>query len=213
MYSFFMKDMSLPVAPAKLQLKVKNKNKTIELINLGEVNMLKAPGLTDISLDMLIPGTNLPFAHYPDGFKEQSYYLGLLEQMKVGKEPFQFIVSRFSPGGRFLYDTNIKVSLEDYTIKESASEGMDLIVSVKLKQYKDYGTKKITVDAQAQTAQVETPRPAPEPARTYTVKSGDTLWGICKKMLGDGSMYPEVAELNDIANPNLIYPGQVIRFA
>lgn len=213
MYSFFLNDISLPVAPAKLQLKVKNKNKTIELINLGEVNMLKAPGLTDISFEVLIPGALLPFARYPDGFKDQSYYLGQLEQLKVNKEPFQFIVSRFSPGGKFLYDTNIKVSLEDYTIKESAGEGMDLVVSVKLKQYKEYGTKKMTVDTKTDTVQVETPRPAPEPVTTYTVKSGDTLWAICKLMLGDGSRYPEVAELNSIANPSLIYPGQVIKFA
>ena len=46
---------------------------------------------------------------------------------------------------------------------------------------------------------------------TYTVKSGDTLSAIAKKYLGDASRYNEIATLNKIANPNLIYVGQVIK--
>ena len=42
------------------------------------------------------------------------------------------------------------------------------------------------------------------PALGYTVKSGDTLWGLA------GSRYGEVARANHIANPDLIYVGQQI---
>lgn len=47
--------------------------------------------------------------------------------------------------------------------------------------------------------------------RTYTVKSGDTLSAIALRLLGSASRYPEIADLNDISNPNLIYPGQVFK--
>lgn len=47
--------------------------------------------------------------------------------------------------------------------------------------------------------------------KTYTVQRGDCLWMIAKKYLGDGALYPQIAALNGLANPNLIYPGQVIR--
>lgn len=50
-------------------------------------------------------------------------------------------------------------------------------------------------------------------ASTYTVKSGDTLWGIAETYLGSGSRYPELAKLNGISNPNLIYVGQVIKLS
>ena len=43
---------------------------------------------------------------------------------------------------------------------------------------------------------------------TYTVKSGDTLSGIASKY---GTTYQELARINNISNPNLIYPGQVIK--
>lgn len=43
--------------------------------------------------------------------------------------------------------------------------------------------------------------------KTYTVKSGDTLSGIAAKY---GTSWQRLAKLNGLANPNLIYPGQVL---
>lgn len=59
------------------------------------------------------------------------------------------------------------------------------------------------VAAPAQTAQVE----------YYVIQSGDTLSGIAKQFLGNGSAYPKIFEANRevIKDPNLIYPGQKIR--
>lgn len=50
---------------------------------------------------------------------------------------------------------------------------------------------------------------AKKPAgRTYTVKSGDTLSGIASRY---GTSWQALAQKNGIANPNLIFPGQVLR--
>jgi nucleoid-associated protein YgaU len=40
------------------------------------------------------------------------------------------------------------------------------------------------------------------------MRSGDTLWGIGQKF---GVNYPVIAKINNIPNPNLIYPGKVLR--
>ncbi len=50
-------------------------------------------------------------------------------------------------------------------------------------------------------------------SRTYTVESGDTLWGISKKMYGEGSKYMTIFEANTpmLKDPDKIYPGQVLR--
>ena len=51
---------------------------------------------------------------------------------------------------------------------------------------------------------------APALAAEYTVAKGDTLWGIARRFYGDGSRYTELARKNNLSNPNLIYPGQVL---
>ena len=45
-------------------------------------------------------------------------------------------------------------------------------------------------------------------ARTYTVRAGDNLSAIAAKY---GTTYQALAAKNGIANPNLIYPGQVLK--
>lgn len=55
-----------------------------------------------------------------------------------------------------------------------------------------------------------TPEPVPEPQPstvTYTVQAGDTLSGIAARY---GTTYQYLADINDIANPDLIYVGQVL---
>ncbi|MCB0309548.1 MAG: LysM peptidoglycan-binding domain-containing protein [Bdellovibrionales bacterium] len=49
--------------------------------------------------------------------------------------------------------------------------------------------------------------------QTYEIVKGDTLWDICKKILGDPWYWPKLWALNDyISNPHLIYPGNLIKF-
>lgn len=216
MYSFFFDDMQLPVTPSKLSVKIKGSNKTLTLVNEGDINFLRSPGLTEISFEMLLP--MLEQYSFAAEYRQPDYYLGILESYMTEKKPFRFIVSRVSPSGDKLYDTNMKVSLEDYTVSEDATDGFDVSVSVNLKQYIDYATKIVTVtkpdNSSKSTLKTETPREtsnAPT-AKTYTVKSGDCLWTIAKKYYGNGAQYTKIYNANKdkISNPNLIYVGQVL---
>lgn len=47
----------------------------------------------------------------------------------------------------------------------------------------------------------------------HTVVSGDTLSGIAKQFYGDGTLFPRIFEANrdQVSNPDLIFPGQVLR--
>ena len=208
----------MPITPSKVKVKINNQNETLTLINGEEINILKEPGLTDVSFDLLLPQVSYPFTN--GGAQSADYYLSLFERLKTAKQPFQFILNRSMPTGRRLFYTNLTVGMEDYQITDDAEEGFDITVTVSLKQYRHYGTKTVTIQpaptpAETPTATVEQPQretsQAPQQT-TYTVKSGDCLWNIAKKYLGDGSRYNEIYELNKdkITNPNLIYPNQVL---
>jgi len=217
-YILYLDGVALPVAPSKIQTKIQNQNKTLNLINDGEINLLKAAGLTEISFTAMLPYIQYPFAYYPSGFKEVLFYLDVFELLKINKKPFQFICVRTTASGDVLFDTNIRVSLEDYTIEEDASNGQALNVSINLKQYVNYGTKIVSIvnTSDSATAQIAVTNARPAytapSSKTYTVKSGDTLWHIAKRMLGDGSRYNEIYNLNKdkVNNPNRLYVGQVL---
>nr|WP_269812026.1 LysM peptidoglycan-binding domain-containing protein [Clostridioides difficile] len=223
-----MDGVQLPITPGKLEIKTTNKNKTVDLINDGEVNILKTPGLSEISFEAEFTHNKLPF--YKGAFKDVQFFLSKLELLKTDCKPFQFIVSR-QLGNKVLFNTNRKVSLEEYNIVEDADNGSDFKVAIKLKQYRDYSTKKLVPAPPKKTNETGRPSVKIEPKRvdsvnapsnkTYTVKSGDSLWSICQKQLGNGSLYKKVYELNktmlDKANKgkNLskytIYKGQVLK--
>jgi biotin carboxyl carrier protein len=53
---------------------------------------------------------------------------------------------------------------------------------------------------------------AEQQAKEYTVLKGDTLWDISKKELNDSFLWPKVWKENpEIANPDKLVPGQIIR--
>ena len=54
------------------------------------------------------------------------------------------------------------------------------------------------------------PPDMPLPSNVYVVVKGDTLWHICRRFTGNPFDYPEVAAANNIINPDLIFPDQVI---
>jgi len=55
--------------------------------------------------------------------------------------------------------------------------------------------------------------PAAAAAKTYTVKSGDTLSGIAKAQLGSAGDYMKIFEANkdQLSDPDKIKPGQVLK--
>lgn len=216
MYSFFFNDIALPITPQKLTVKIKGNNKTLTLVNESEINFLRSPGLTEISFDATLP--MLGQYSFAGSYKQPDYYLDMFEKLMIEKTPFRFILSRVAPSGKLLYDTNMKVSLESYTITEDAAKGPDITVQITLKQYIEYSAKTVKLikspEAEKPVISEETQREtsnAPK-AQTYTVKSGDCLWSIAKKYYGNGASYTKIYNANrdKIKNPNLIYVGQVL---
>lgn len=201
-YTCYLGGVEMPT-PSKLTVKIKNKNQTQILLNEGEINFLRAAGLTEITVPFVLPMLT--------GNRPPSYYLGHLEELKISKKPTQFILVRRSPDGKALFDTNIKVSIEDYSITEDAKNGLDVSVDVSLKQWRDYSTKVAVVEKTSVSVKTERDASNAPSAKTYTVVAGDCLWTIARRFYGRGSDWARIYDANKdkISNPNLIYPGQV----
>ncbi len=227
MYDFYLGDLLLPVAPSKMNTKINGRNKTMTLINDGEINLLKKVGLKEFDFEVLLPRVLYPFAQYPevidnDGknkkkFIDAKVYMEEIERLFNSKEPFDFKVIRYLPRERF-EGLEIKVSIEDYSIAEDATEGFDVKVSLSLKEYREYASgknslseadEKVLLEMKKLREGANSPEPKGAPV-SYTVVKNDSLWGIAMKFYGDGNKYMVIAKSNNIANPNFIKVGQVL---
>lgn len=160
-----LEDIEFPLAPSQFKTKVGNKNKTVELVSVGEVNIPKSIGLRDFSFKILLPkddvlvtgskllvdseGNEAELHKYAKmKFHEPIWYLSRLREIKADKEPVFLVIIRQLYEGineentlipKYLFGGNLKVTLEDYTVEENAGEEGDYWVDIKLKEWREVG--------------------------------------------------------------------------
>ena len=218
MYRIYLKQdgkqILLPVTPSEVETKAGTRNKAVYILNFGEINLAKKPGLQEIRFTVLLPGRMYSFVQMEDGFHEPEYFLNCFKEYKAAAKPVQLILFRRLADGTQLFCGNMDVLLEDYTVTEKGGEQGDFWVELHWKEWK--AAKSIRYSVKSQDGgnvlmEQGQERQAKTPAATYTVKKGDCLWNIAKKQLGDGTKYKEIAKKNGISDPNKIYPGQVLK--
>ena len=222
MYEVRIGTMLLPVTPEKISWKYNSDNKTLDLINTGEINIIRPLKLIDLSFSFELPSHMYPYARYDDGvFKPAKEYLDYLYGLMRERKSVEFnIIRKIGNKELFLLNDSMKVTIEDLSFDEEASNGSDILVSISLKEFKDV-IANVIVQKDNGEAEVEKGRalsdakedevPSSSNVKNYTVVKGDSLWSICKKHYGDGNKYKDVAKLNNISNPNFIKAGQVIK--
>lgn len=163
--------LQIPVNPDSLMVKTPNKNRTVPIVSLGEVNILKEPGLATFSFKSFFPvasAQNYPYVL--TGNSEATFYTGLIKQIlgrqnktqfitpeqyikifkeiKSNKEPVRFIVLGLPE------TINELVSIEKFDY--SWTEGdYDVNYEMELKIYALYAIKECTYDAETGTVTVD----------------------------------------------------------
>lgn len=196
------KELILPVTPASYEWTHSNRVETIQLDQLGEINLPGGRLMGSCTLsDVLFPAQLYPFCN-PGAVANPYVYLEQLERWSDGHTPVRWLVSG-TP-------TNALVLIESVNYGERDGTN-DIYASITLRQYTVPETPVLAISG----GDAQTSRDAGTGAastRTYTVQTGDTLSGISRKFYGDSSLAYRLAAANSssIKNPNLIYPGQVL---
>lgn len=220
-YHFFIGDLEVPYAPSELKVTIGSNNQTVSLINGNEINILKNPKLTEIEFEIELPrGRQYAFANKLVSSKTYTDYF---ENLMIKRKPVKLVITRPNPflkgstgiGGTIkdFESTVLTVSLEGYDMKESAKNAYDITVSLKFKEYIEYGTiKKVIIiedntgdgsgggdggdDSGGDKTPTEPVTKPVEDTETYTVKKGDSLWKISRKFYGTGTKWKSIYEAN-----------------
>jgi nucleoid-associated protein YgaU len=201
--------LRLPVPPADYGIKTANNNSTFTVEGMGEVSFIGKPKLAEIeAISSFFPSQNYSFCQYT-GFPTPSDCVTLIEKWRLSGKPIIYIIT-----GTLV---NILCSIESFEWKEQDGTG-DIYFTLELKEYRVINSPSQTVSSTANTLSfsiannlVTTVRVTDKTVpTTYTIKSGDTLYTIAKKIYGDGSKWQTIASNNVISDPTNLTVGQVI---
>ena len=203
----YLGELELPVAPERFDASAETGREIAELDGLGEVSLHKPLKLRSFRFGGIFPGQDYGFVTAGQRIAPDAY-ISSIEQMADQKEPVRLVIS----GGAKPF--SMLVTVENFQWSLQAGEDNDIYYELELREFRDFGKAAIVNSgsfAASSSSGENTPSKNPSAPTVYTVRKGDTLWAIAKKYLGDGSRYPELASLNGISNPNLIFPGQQVR--
>lgn len=212
MYRFYIglldnseEEILLPVNPEEISVTQSGNTESYSIYQFGEVVKGGSRKLLKLSLSSFFPIEQGPYV-MTQQLQHPSDYVNKLYSWKQKNKILTLKVT----GGYYPIDRLWMI--EDFQINEKAGEVGDIFYTVSLTEYREFRARRMTLSGNTMQQQYQSARPVTRAVpRTYTVKSGDSLWKIAKLQLGNGNRYQEIATLNGIKNPNLIYAGQVLK--
>ncbi len=191
----------LPVIPSSFEVSIPHQNTTVNINEIGEINLIGKTGLMNMTIESFFPNQAYSFCLYSGFLKPYEYIKQLLKWKDSGK-PIRVIVTG-TP-------INYAMAIENLTYSEIDGTG-DVYFVLELKEYKFISTSTVRTTTTKNGTTLTTPtttREVKSPSDSYVVKQDDTLWLIAKKLTGDGSNYKAIAQKNGIINPDKLSVGQ-----
>lgn len=178
--------IQLPVPPESFEVSVQQKNSTVSVNNLGDLNMLGKTGLFTISLSSFFPNQQYSFCQCtPDS---PYNYIKTIEGWRTSGKPARITIS----------DTpiNYSVTIENFKWGERDGTG-DVYFTLDLKEYKFVGgTKDTSVNGVTGLKDRVDISNLAETVKNVTVYPGDSLMDVASRAFGQTS---------SISDPNKTY--------
>jgi hypothetical protein len=205
----------LPVLPSEIGPSIRGDGAGHDVYKLGKINVFKDRELAEYTIESLFPAQPYPFITASVVLEPKAYIDYIMKWWET-KRPIRFVYVGAT------MEINTPASIESFEWKEVAGSPGDIQYSLRLKEYRFYAAKKVTVAKQTQPTggqsqiiqKTQPPRPNDrQPPQTYTLAPGDNLVKVAKKLLGDDSKWREIQKLNGISDAELkrLPVGKVLR--
>lgn len=176
----------LSVNPPEISVTQDNKDKTIDLLNIGEINVPGMRGLIKVAISTFLPDSNSPF--YKGTAPEK--IIQAVKKSKNGKKSIRIIIS----------GSDVNTLFTVSSMNEIYKEGQgDIYIAWSFVEMRDLNTGQVASFVRRYTdtglCTRETKRRVP---KAVIVQKGDTLWGLARRYYDDGSRWKDIALANDM---------------
>ncbi len=193
-------ELIMPVTPPGFTLEEGRTVESLDMTDTGQVNLPGLRSLFNERMEFLLPSSARNYT--TGGWAGEPYTVvdRLVEWSNHG-DVLRLIVT----------DTPVNLPVLLGPVSHGQKDGTgDVYVTLELRQYRELQEESTEVNPDTGNKGRAPPQEKKEEG-SYTVVKGDTLWGICRRVYGDGSLAWKLAEANGIKNANLIFPGQAVK--
>lgn len=206
-YNAEKEKIQLPVLPSSFQTTNGSNNESMDIAGLGEIVIMQSRPALKFSFSSFFPATKFPGIQVTE-ITPPIEIVAKINEWKASKKPVHFIATACG--------VDLFATIENFKYSEEGGDPGTYQYTIELKEYREIAVRQVKIDITGETATVEKSEPRVDNTvqpKTYTVRSGDCLWNIAKKLYGSGAQYKKIYDANRGiigGNPNLIYPGQVL---
>lgn len=191
-------ELTLPVTPSRYSVA---SGRAVERLDMAQTGQIALPGLKTLFsevLEFMLPSKPYPFCT-AGAVTDPAYYIDKLTAWSESGDVCRYIV----------VGTGINYPVLLGVLEWGEEDGSNDVYA-KLPLYEYRYLDEVQVNQYTQNRGRPTGGLGQGTPGSYIVVSGDSLWSICKRFYGDGSLAYKLAAANGISNPSLIYPGQVL---
>lgn len=220
------KTFCFPVLPESLPVKMSGKDVTFNIDQLGEIFHKSKRNAMRFSFESYFPAEYGSWCQVSRAnFRSPGECHEWICQLMEAKNPAHFVLV----GGPL--SINCYVLISSYNPKENGGDPGTIHYSIELKEYRSASLRTIRnsrADGASSSSVISSEKKDrvsnKEQVTSYTVKSGDCLWNIAKKVYGSGRDYTKILAANrsildkeaqkygysSCQDGNVLYPGTVI---
>ena len=175
---------------------------------------------TNFDLEKPLKETLLTSSYTRNTLYLQENYTNHLKKLKDEAYPFNFIVLRAVTENFMQEAISLKVTLEDYTISQRASQNrfdmfaqLELLSYVAPKVYKGVQSTDASGKIEWKYQSITRDEPVSVPAYTSIVSDNDTLWKVAQRFYSKGEGWQSILRANPnlLATPNFLPMGTKLR--
>lgn len=198
--------IQFPVPPGAFRASGKQNNTTVNVNNVGDVNMLGNAGLVEISLSSIFPAQQYSFCVCTP--QAPYSYVKTIEQWRKSRIPSRITIADT--------EINYPVSIESFEFGEEDGSG-DVVFTLSLKEYIFVGAAKdTTVDSVTGLKGRNDISKVSDITKSITVYPGDSIMDVASRTIGKTLKITDSAKgylslYKSVVKRGGINPGQVVK--